>query len=499
MDLTSFGFVGLVIVLGGVIAFWADRLGRYLGKKRLSIFGMRPRHTAAFLTITAGVLTPLVTVLIVVAASQDVRLWLVEGRQAVEQVKGLRVQVSDLEDSRKTLDGQIVAKTAQVGYLDTRLKAAQADLVRYRAEAARSAQLARVAEQKLSALTRRAEQLTASLRERTAALTKTTTDLSTEQGKVATTRQEYVRLRNSFDKLTKEIDDAYKENKRLDDENERLSKDADRLKIEIASLTADKETLAAEQGRLSSDLTETQRQLERGKLELDSLRSQLSTASNLLLQNLNVSRTMPLIFRMGQELVRLSLPSGLDRDASRTSLTSLLRSARILADSAGARGDPSAGIWYRDTAERVITVEEQEQAIVAAITGQKDNLVLVATSMLNAFQGEFVALEIKAYRNPVVYRAGQVILETRINGTETEDRILQQINEFVQTGVRKQAIDDKMIPVQGDVASLGEVSQEDVLNLMREIKGASRVVRVLAVALQDTRAADPLKLEFRLR
>ena len=156
MDLTSFGFVGLVIVLGGVIAFYADRLGRYLGKKRLSIFGMRPRHTAALLTIAAGVLIPLVTVLIVVAASQDVRLWLVEGRQAVEQVKGLRGQVKGLEESRKAIDEEIQSKTAQVGDLDTRLKAAQADLVRYRADAARSAELAKQAQHKLGALTVRA-------------------------------------------------------------------------------------------------------------------------------------------------------------------------------------------------------------------------------------------------------------------------------------------------------------------------------------------------------
>lgn len=499
MDLTSFGFVGLVIVLGGVIAFYADRLGRYLGKKRLSVFGMRPRHTAAFLTIAAGVLIPLVTVLIVVAASQDVRLWLVEGRQAVEQVKDLRGQVKGLEDSRKAIDEEIRAKTTEVGELDTRLKAAQADLVRYRADAARSAALAKQAQQKLSALTLRAAQLTKSLQEKTDALAKTTSELGAAQGNLTLKREEYDLLRKTFDELTQQQKDAYDENRRLGNENDVLSKDAERLKNDIATLSKDKQTLAAEQERLAGDLAETQRQLERGKLDLDSLRAQLSTAANLLRQNLNVSRTMPLIFRMGQELTRLSLPPTLDAEGSRTSLTSLLRSARILADAQGARGEPSAGIWYRDTPEGIVTVEEQEAAIVQAITGQRDNLVLVATSMLNAFQGEFVALEIKAYRNPIVYRAGQIILETRINGTQTEDRVLQQINEFVRSGVRQKAMDDNMIPIQGDEVSLGEVSQEDVLSLMREIKVANRVVRVLAVALQDTRAADPLKLEFRIR
>lgn len=499
MDLTSIGFVGLVIALGGIIAFYADRLGRYLGKRRLRFLGMRPRHTAAFLTVGAGVLIPLITVAIVFAASQDVRLWLIEGRQAIEQVKVLRGQVGTLETKGTELDKQIQSKTTQVADLDAKLQKSLEDLKKFREAAALSAERARLASLKVAALTKQAKTLTESLRRQAAALASTTSDLGTAEAGLVKAREEYKNLSDAFSILQQEQNDAYVENRRLGIENEQLIRDSESLKSDIATLTTDKDRLQAEQKRLSDDLGETQQQLERGKLELDDLRARLSTASNMLAQNLNASRTMPMTFTMDEELTRLSVPHSLSEEAARSALTSLLRSARILADQRGARGDPSAGLWYRETPERIITIEEQESAIVRGITGQRDDLVLIASSMLNAFQGEFVALDVKAYRNPMVYQAGQLVAETRINGQQSEDRVLQQINEFVTVLVRQKALDAKMIPIRGANRPLGEVSQEAVLALMREILLSSREVRVQALAAQDTRAADSLKLTFRIR
>ena len=46
----------VLAVVGGVIAFIGDRLGTRIGKRRLSIFGLRPRHTAVVVTVFTGVL-----------------------------------------------------------------------------------------------------------------------------------------------------------------------------------------------------------------------------------------------------------------------------------------------------------------------------------------------------------------------------------------------------------------------------------------------------------
>ena len=63
----------VLAVVGGVIAFIGDRLGTRIGKRKLSIFGLRPRHTAVVVTIFTGVCITTVTFGIMAAVSENVR------------------------------------------------------------------------------------------------------------------------------------------------------------------------------------------------------------------------------------------------------------------------------------------------------------------------------------------------------------------------------------------------------------------------------------------
>lgn len=63
----------ILAVVGGVIAFIGDRLGTRIGKRKLSIFGLRPRHTAVVVTIFTGVCITTVTFGIMAAVSENVR------------------------------------------------------------------------------------------------------------------------------------------------------------------------------------------------------------------------------------------------------------------------------------------------------------------------------------------------------------------------------------------------------------------------------------------
>ena len=63
----------VLVLTGGVIAFIGDRLGSKDGKKKLSLFGLRPRHTSILVTIITGILITTVTFGILAIASKDVR------------------------------------------------------------------------------------------------------------------------------------------------------------------------------------------------------------------------------------------------------------------------------------------------------------------------------------------------------------------------------------------------------------------------------------------
>ena len=63
----------VLVITGGIIAVIGDRMGTKIGKKRLSLFGLRPRHTSTIVTIVTGVVITTLTFFILAAASENVR------------------------------------------------------------------------------------------------------------------------------------------------------------------------------------------------------------------------------------------------------------------------------------------------------------------------------------------------------------------------------------------------------------------------------------------
>ncbi|MBE6091731.1 MAG: DUF3084 domain-containing protein [Selenomonas ruminantium] len=65
--------IAVLVITGGAIAFIGDRLGTKIGKKRLSIFGLRPRHTSIIITIFTGIVITTLTFGVMAATSENVR------------------------------------------------------------------------------------------------------------------------------------------------------------------------------------------------------------------------------------------------------------------------------------------------------------------------------------------------------------------------------------------------------------------------------------------
>jgi uncharacterized protein (DUF3084 family) len=62
-----------VLILGGVIATLGDRIGTKVGKARLSLFNMRPKKTAVFVTVITGVMIAASTLGVLLLASRGFR------------------------------------------------------------------------------------------------------------------------------------------------------------------------------------------------------------------------------------------------------------------------------------------------------------------------------------------------------------------------------------------------------------------------------------------
>lgn len=62
-----------ITVMAGVVAYVGDRVGHQVGRKRLTLFGLRPKYTSTIVAIGTGMLIALVVTLGALAASSYVR------------------------------------------------------------------------------------------------------------------------------------------------------------------------------------------------------------------------------------------------------------------------------------------------------------------------------------------------------------------------------------------------------------------------------------------
>lgn len=80
-----------LMFLGGAIALLGDRIGKYIGKRKLTLFNLRPRYTSQIFTVIFGMLISLTTFMILAGISKGVRQTLFEvysleaKRQKLEQ------------------------------------------------------------------------------------------------------------------------------------------------------------------------------------------------------------------------------------------------------------------------------------------------------------------------------------------------------------------------------------------------------------------------------
>lgn len=88
-------FVFLAL-LGGIIAMVGDQVGRRVGRKRISIFNLRPRYTSLIFTVGFGMLISIVTIGIVSVVSKEARIALFEMDKLEKERQDLSIKVRQL-------------------------------------------------------------------------------------------------------------------------------------------------------------------------------------------------------------------------------------------------------------------------------------------------------------------------------------------------------------------------------------------------------------------
>ena len=119
----------LLAVMGGIIAFIADKLGSKIGKKKLSVFGLRPHDTSVLLTVLSGVLISLFSVGILAVSSESARTALFGMEKLQKELFRLTAEKSTAEEEYNKAMNSLQEKNAAITELDNKIQKVNADKV----------------------------------------------------------------------------------------------------------------------------------------------------------------------------------------------------------------------------------------------------------------------------------------------------------------------------------------------------------------------------------
>ncbi|MDD2486057.1 MAG: DUF3084 domain-containing protein [bacterium] len=103
----SFLFIAILVVVSGAIALIGDRLGSNVGRKRRSLLGLRPRHTATLVTIVTGMLITMLTLGAILLLSEQARLALFGVEKLGKKLLYLNGQISQRNAQLVLLRGKL--------------------------------------------------------------------------------------------------------------------------------------------------------------------------------------------------------------------------------------------------------------------------------------------------------------------------------------------------------------------------------------------------------
>jgi uncharacterized protein (DUF3084 family) len=476
MSATPILLIIALMIGSGLLAMFGDWYGTKLGKARVSIFGLRPRRTASFVTVVTGIVIAGLSLGLLLAVSEY-------ARKALFEVDDLTHQVTDLTRDKATLTGEIAgvkkdlaAERRHLKEIEDRYEAALERSKSLQASIAdKEARIARLnaAQAQQKEQIDNQQRLLAALSEQQAALEeevkKKTTDLEHLEDQVANIKGVIQREREIADNLYRSLDENEKLRAELQDEIDRLGREKQTVNEEISTL--------------------------RG--ELAAARKQLEIISGV--------REGRLIFLAGEEIERAIIDGSERLDSIRSQVMGALVSASAKAEEIGAKKSENGRFVVLAKSDisplaptNASSVSFSEDEIVDAVADQihakGQSVVVILIAMMNTLEGETVPVDFELFTNKLVFSAGQTIAATKIDGRLSKGEILAGLEEFLSGPVADSATAAGIIPSRGRYA--GAITYEELLDATDTIRAAQRTISVRAKVKEDTWSGDKLRVRL---
>ncbi len=450
-----------LLTLGGFVAYIGDLLGRRMGKKRLSILGLRPKHTAVVLTVLTGVLITLITF---GAAMLSIPVF----RQVVFQGERLANQNQIIQAKNRALEGQnrsLADENNKLVPLNRQLEARGISLQGQNKKLTGANTM-------LSASNARLESQSAALRISNQRL----------QGTNVTLNKHNQELRGSNDHLTSANRVLTRESESLRKENTELQTANTALEDRSRQLRTANNQLNTALEKLRNEQTELQHQVGDLRVATKSYKEKIW------------------VVERGYEFMRRPIPKGAPLDVLERTVQYVVYETEqeLKPERLAALGIPRC--WWAPPRDFSGTGSKEQYCAWVARKLRKESgnsLLLRVIADENCVKGRPVPIRLDWCSNDVVFHGGDLITQILLDGRDSEGNLIGRVIQFLQSQVRIAAttLPKPMLP---DATELGKVSYDQVVELSHEMKKLDGPVVLKALAKYDTRCAGPLHLDLRV-
>ena len=157
--INAFVIIAAVVFLSGLIAYIGDRIGMKMGKKRVSLFGLRPRYSSIIITIVTGILIAVLSVTILLAVYSELRQALFNINDVLNRLEYLNEQLAERDQQLSQRDQKLEERDRELSRLQEEIESREAEIAEKETEIEEKDQEITEIEEQLAQLRENRDQL----------------------------------------------------------------------------------------------------------------------------------------------------------------------------------------------------------------------------------------------------------------------------------------------------------------------------------------------------
>ena len=257
--MSLWAIVLFLVLLGGLIAYAGDVIGRRVGRRHVRLFGLRPRTTGLLVAVLSGMIVALVVFAAFMLLVRGARETILEAEKVRKERDALLAERAELVAERERLAEQVAnlkAQAARAFAEEERLRARERELSeRLKAKEERLRRL----EEERKALEKELAEAKRALAERGERLRALEAEARTAQEKLARLEAKERALRKELKSLSAAREDAERRAKKAMEALAELKETQERLAAEVLALERRYRTLQGDLAELNALKSELER------------------------------------------------------------------------------------------------------------------------------------------------------------------------------------------------------------------------------------------------